>query len=521
MRNVKLPHTLLLALTFMTAAATTAFAVDHSEFFDKPFKGGPEVTAKCLECHGDAATEVMKSSHWTWSAPQEIDGKQVNRGKANAINNFCVSVNANWPRCTSCHIGYGWKDDKFDLTSEQNVDCLVCHETTGTYKKFPAGAGHPVYEEKEFPPGSGKKWVPPDLVKVAQSVGKTSRKNCGVCHFFGGGGDAVKHGDQDSTLFNPDRDLDVHMDAKGLNFDCVRCHTTKSHAIAGRCYKHPADTTGKTLIQDDQIARISCISCHTETPHKTNAKLNDHTDKVACQSCHIPAFARKQATKMYWDWSTAGKKKDGKPYAEKGPYDKPVYDTKKGNFVWEMNVKPEYHWFNGSLDYILVTDKIDPSKPVQINKPMGSRDDPKARIYPFKNHRGKTPYDKVNKTMLVPHLFPYNKDDTTAYWKGYDWNKAGAEGMKAMGLPFGGEVGFVDTEYFYQTTHMVAPKEKAVACGECHSRQGRLANLAGFYMPGRDRSGILDIIGWVLVLGAMVGVTAHGVMRKIAANKRG
>jgi hypothetical protein len=61
---------------------------------------------------------------------------------------------------------------------------------------------------------------------------------------------------------------------------------------------------------------------------------------------------------------------------------------------------------------------------------------------------------------------------------------------------------------------MVAPKDKAVACTECHTRQdSRLANLKGFYMPGRDRVKWLDIMGWMAVLSALAGVVLHGIGR--------
>jgi len=88
----------------------------------------------------------------------------------------------------------------------------------------------------EFPPHSGKKVKPVDLTKVAQNVGKTSRETCGACHFYGGGGDGVKHGDMDSSLKMPGRYLDVHMDAKGLNFSCATCHATQGHNIPGSRY---------------------------------------------------------------------------------------------------------------------------------------------------------------------------------------------------------------------------------------------------------------------------------------------
>ncbi|MFW5908982.1 MAG: tetrathionate reductase family octaheme c-type cytochrome [Desulfosalsimonas sp.] len=424
-------------------------------------------------------------------------------------------MRGNEARCTSCHAGYGWKDDSFDLSKHENIDCLVCHEQTGDYKKFPAGAGNPVKEPTDF---GGKTFYPPDWQEAAQSVSRPTRKNCGECHFYGGGGDGVKHGDLDSSLFDPDRELDVHMAEDGGDFDCTRCHTTRAHFISGRCYKTPAFDDRKSLLEDDMIERIACSSCHTETPHEPGSKLDDHTDKVACQSCHIPAFARENPTKMRWDWDTAGRlTEDGKPVVEKDEYGKPSYHGKKGSFQWEKNVVPEYYWFNGSLEYVLLTDELDSSDPIELNRVMGSMDDPKSRIYPFKVHKGKMPFDTENKTMLSPKLFGSEKE---AYWKSYDWDMALEAGMEAHGLDFSGEYEFVETEYFFQITHMVAPAEDALDCSACHSDDGRLADLAGFYMPGRDKSGLLDFLGWTVVLGSLAGVLIHGLMRKVLGRKK-
>lgn len=63
-------------------------AADHLEYFDGAFNSGPEVTKACLECHEDAAKQMMTTSHWTWSNKQTIGGEQVERGKVNALNNF-------------------------------------------------------------------------------------------------------------------------------------------------------------------------------------------------------------------------------------------------------------------------------------------------------------------------------------------------------------------------------------------------------------------------------------------------
>ena len=426
-------------------------------------------------------------------------------------------IQSNEARCTSCHAGYGWDDTSFDFSSEKNVDCLVCHDQTGTYEKFPTGAGHPVSEPTKF---GGKTYYPPNWNKVAQSVGRPHRDNCGACHFYGGGGDGVKHGDLDSSLLNPSRELDVHMSPEGADFDCVRCHTTQAHKIAGRCYKQPAFEERKSLLDDDLVERIACVSCHTEKPHQQGHKANDHTDKVACQTCHIPAFARKNPTKMWWDWTSAGKLDEkGKPIVKEGPLGRPTYHGKKGDFRWAKNVTPDYQWFNGRMEYHLITDKLDPDQaPLEVNHPLGSREDPRSLIYPFKTHRGKQPYDTENNVLLNIHLF--GSKESGAFWKNYDWKLALETGMEYMDLPFSGEFDFIETAYYFPITHMVAPKEDSLSCVSCHRHNGRLAALSGFYMPGRDKSAPLDALGWIVVLGSIGGVGVHGLLRAISRNGR-
>ncbi|WP_419780753.1 tetrathionate reductase family octaheme c-type cytochrome [Maridesulfovibrio sp.] len=535
MRNSVL---LLLALVFLGASAFASgdtapgremarqatkgkelwITADHSKFdaLKQPFKSGPEVTKACLTCHTEAGHQFHKTIHWTWLDPKAEKELKVGKGGL-VVNNFCINIQSNEPRCTSCHAGYGWKDKDFDFTSQEKIDCLVCHEQTGTYKKFPSGAGNP-------PPPPGKKFgskfiKSPEWNKVAQSVGRPTRKNCGTCHFYGGGGDGVKHGDLDSSMLKPSKALDVHMGLDGQNFACTRCHTTVKHDIAGRIYSTPAATERKSLLEDDLGSKIMCESCHSARPHKSELgmKLNDHTDKLACQSCHIPTFARELPTKMWWDWSKAGKKKDGKAYVETDQWGKPVYMTKKGEMFWEKNVVPEYYWFNGTIDTITAQTTIDPTKPVQVSRAVGSIEDKNSRIMPFKVHRGMTPYDKVNKNIVIPHLFGKDKD---AYWKNYNWENAVAHGMKYAGLPFSGEVGFVETEYVYPTTHMVAPKENAVACEECHSKQGRLDKMNCLYLPGRDASSIVDAGGWFIVLASAVGVILHALGRIFMSGRK-
>jgi octaheme c-type cytochrome (tetrathionate reductase family) len=497
---------------------------DHSKFkeLQKTFKTAPEVTKACLTCHTEAAKQIQKTKHWTFEFINPETKQKL--GKKHVINNFCTAVESNQKFCNACHVGYGWENDKFDFAAEENVDCVVCHESTGTYRKVPGLSGHPTYKDMEFPPHSGKIVKAPDLSKVAQSVGKTSRANCGACHFYGGGGDAVKHGDIDSTLTNPPKYLDVHMDKKGLNFSCGTCHMTSAHQVPGSRYAPTAadtkDIAPHMRGKADTSNPSTCQSCHGTKPHPAKmAKLNEHTEKVACQTCHIPEFARGQATKMTWDWSTAGQlTPEGKPITKKDSAGRNAYDSKKGDFTWEDHVIPEYIWFNGKVNYTLRETKLDPSNVVKINSFEGSPSDGKSLIWPVKVFRGQQPYDSVSNTLLVPHVFGADGD---SYWSNFNWDKALVAGMKAANAPYSGKYGFVKTEMSWPITHMVAPKADALTCAQCHSQDGRLKNVKGIYMPGRgDNNPLLDMAGWGLALLTLIGVLVHGAGR-IYAHRKG
>jgi octaheme c-type cytochrome (tetrathionate reductase family) len=483
---------------------------DHTKLdaLKKEFKSGPEITEACLTCHSEASEQFHKTIHWTWSAGENEKG--VEMGKAGySLNNFCISANKMDDKgCLSCHPGWG--------KETESVNCLVCHGRKDIKWEEAFEDMNAFLSEGDPDSLEIAAEIQADIQAAAQSIGRPTRKNCGSCHFYGGGGDGVKHGDLDTSLAKPNKSLDVHMGADGQNFDCVRCHTTSMHNIAGRIYTAPASTHRKSLIEDDLVAKITCESCHSATPHKKGSKANDHTDKVACQSCHIPTFARVNPTKMSWDWSESGKLEDGKPYKTKGPFGKEDYLSLKGRMVWDKNVKPEYYWFNGSIESLTAADRIDPSGTVPLSHAVGDRDDTNARIFPFKVHRGVQPYDKINKTLLTPML-----SGPEGYWKHLDWKKALQKGSETLGLEFSGEFDFVETTYVFPTTHMVAPKDNVVSCTECHAAEnGRMAKLAGFYMPLRDNAGMVDSLGWIMVMASLIGVGLHGLGRFFTNGKK-
>ncbi len=473
---------------------------DHKDLVRLAENPAPQdVTRECLRCHEKQGQDMLRSAHWLWRGPSPYTvehKKEVMSGKAtNTINNFCISLPSNEPRCTSCHAGYGWKDKSFDFSNPENIDCLVCHDTTGTYKKVPTGAGMP-------DPAV-------DLTAVAKSVGPTSRKTCGACHMSGGGGDAVKHADMSSQLLYPRRTCDVHMG--GYDFQCQACHKTTDHKISGRSSSVPVAEGSRT-----------CEDCHTAKPHSGQAlldhHLNRHTEHMVCNTCHTPLYSKCKATKTYWDWSQAGDK-SRKPVKDK--YGMDDYNWMKGEFRWKESAKPEYAWYTGSTKRLLLGDVVDLEAEVNITEPVGQFADPKARIAPFKIMRGVQPADAKFKYLLAPHLFPYNKEDKTAFWKGTDWQAAFSEGMKVAGLPYSGEYAWVKTRMFWKVNHEVAPKENALSCVQCHESLGgertcdrchqdsrevdfkklahRGTDFAGMHAKGRDVSdliGVTDYLGF-------------------------
>jgi len=492
---------------------------DHSKFelLDQEFDYAPDVTEACLECHTEAASQIHQTLHWKWAA--KIDGKMVGKSQ-NAYNNYCVAAKGN-ASCTQCHAGYGWRNDDFDLEAEENVDCLVCHDSTGTYKKSAAMSGHPYYEDTKI---GGKIQPAIDLRKVAKSVGAPSRENCLSCHANGGGGNGVKHGDTDMSLVDPVHELDVHMSSEKLNFTCQTCHSTSGHEISGRYYDKKAfiDHDLNKGREAREGKNVSCESCHSAKPHEER-RLDNHTAKVACTSCHIPEMARgPYVTKLSWDWSTAGKLKEGKPYVEEKEFDgveAHSYMSIKGDFTWGKNVVPEYRWYKGELKQKLLTDKIDPAAaPIDINPPTGDYNDPDARIWPFKIHRGNQPYDTKLNNILPIHL--YGKKGSGAFWADFDWATALSTAAKNNDMEYSGEYGFVQTNGYWPIKHMVAPADKALQCEACHSRDGRLAEVDDFYLIGRDSNILVEGFGLLAIVGGLLGVMGHGALRYLAARRR-
>ena len=512
-----------------STTAAGASTADHTKFeqLKKDFASGPDVTEACLSCHTEADEQVMHSIHFKWDFDHPKTGQKL--GKSHVINSFCGSVAGNEARCTSCHTGYGWDDMSQPPPQDSTaVDCLVCHDRSGQYTKSATGAGHPPLDPVK--PGTqtitGALAWPVDLSKAAQSVGLPGRDNCGNCHFYGGGGDNVKHGDLSSALYQPAKAVDVHMSPDGENMTCSTCHVSDQHQWAGSRYDVKAvdPHVGDPLKPGERRDVATCESCHSAAPHPASLmgmKLNAHTDTLACQTCHIPEFARGGvATKTFWDWSTAGKlNPDGSQikehdFVQSDGAELHTYLSTKGNFDYGEDVVPHYVWFDGQVSYANADHEIDPANVVDVNIIKGDPEDGKSRIWPFKRMEGRQAYDSKLNRLVYTHVWGPTTD--TAFWTNFDWGRAIEAGMKAAEAEYSGEFGFVDTYMYWPITHMVAPAEKAVKCGECHAEDGRMQGLAGVFLPGSDSMSWVGLLGRLMVLAALAGVGLHILLRLIS-----
>ena len=442
--------------------ASGAYEIDqlHTGYFTEHDYVG---TKSCLNCHGLIGQDMLTKAHFTWEGvASNITGYEGEiHGKNDLINNFCIAVPTNEGRCTECHTGYGYADDTFAFNDPKTIDCLVCHDQSGTYAKGLKTAGLPDPNV--------------DLNVVARSVanndGVPTRANCIGCHAKAGGGDNVKHGDLAMAMLDTTRDFDVHMGTDGGDFSCVDCHGVKEN-VDGELVDHGIG--GLPYHSTDEGEMKGCVDCHgdTATVHvglTVELVTNSHPT-LACQVCHIPTFARETSTKTEWYWSDAGQDID--PIPVDPATGRPTYDKKKGTFVWENNVRPELLYHDGKWDRMMinVNDQYT-DLPVVLGKPSADYTTAGAMIYPFKKMIGDQMADANNKTMLVPHLFGL-KGGPNPYWVGYDLDLALQDGANYTGQTYSGEFEFVDTVMYLTVNHEIAPKEQALGmdrdCGDCH-----------------------------------------------------
>src|SRR5690606_9529127 len=89
-----------LTLFFVFLFFLNVYPQSHKDYISGPFDSPQALTQECLNCHQNAAIELMKTNHWTWLDEEYVseDGNKTRMGKKNFINNFCIAVPSNYPR---------------------------------------------------------------------------------------------------------------------------------------------------------------------------------------------------------------------------------------------------------------------------------------------------------------------------------------------------------------------------------------------------------------------------------------
>ncbi len=420
-------------------------AVNHTTL---TWDGSPGL---CLSCHSEEAKQMYASAHYQWQGEALYDAANgpVMQGKiSDAFNSYCINILGNWNSCGSCHAGLGQPPVLTATpTDEQlrNIDCLTCHQKD--YKRIKVNG--------VFVPDMAN--MPISLNQAVQTVHRPDRAACLSCHAKAGGGDAVKRGDLAmASAATRDIQYDVHMSIAGADLNCLDCHTTQNHRIAGK---------GSDLRETDLDVEMTCTACHIDklsnTGHAT-ADIDRHVARVACQSCHIPTYAKNagdtaatEATETHRSWRSSD--------ASAPPY----HPTS----IKANDLVPRYRFWNRySTNYRLgeVAQFDTAANAYPTSRPDGSVDDtsPDNKLYPFKYKTAEQPLMSSSGKLIAL--------DTAVYFTTANAEAAIRAGLANMGYSENEAYSWVTTDTFQVLNHQVSPAVQALDCTACHEMTTRM-----------------------------------------------
>jgi len=422
---------------------------------------GPET---CLQCHEAEAHEVHGSVMYQWKGdtPDMVNGVAPQGKNAGGVNSYCINILGNWAGCGSCHIGLGAMPED-EATPEQlaNIDCMICHQKEYRRKKM----------DGVFVPDTENMAITMD--EAAQMVHRPVRSSCLTCHAYAGGGDAVKRGDLARAQgYTTDFHFDVHMATSGADLECQECHTFTNHRVAGK---------GSDLRPTDSEVVLECANCHADMAGEEHegSFLDRHMDRVACQTCHIPIYAKDasdstatEATEVHRTWLDT--------HSESPPFH-PVTD--KAN-----DLMPKYRFWNRLSDNYLLGDVavVDShTGRYPTSRPIGDVADPDAKLYAFKYKTALQPI--TNSTSQLIAL------DTSVFFATADAAVATEKGLMNMGLPAGTPYSWVETDTYQMLNHQVSPSGQALHCDDCHGSTSRMDLQGDLGYALKDMTSVLCV----------------------------
>ena len=454
-----------------------------------------------------------------------IDGPAGERGPGEiGINTYC-GTHENSPRftCAGCHVGNGRfalpETDFLALTDPDaqesqlaNIDCLTCHQEV--YKRFPDGEygfedlvlenlqldGNGKLVRKDCTNGTPSKdctvtrtgaqgiplvsattgdflFEPADSEHpmigstplmdsrhdAARNVHKTTRQSCLNCHAKAGGGNGTKRGDFDLSWANPTVQQDVHMspDSNGQNLRCADCHDAGGHRMFGR----GLDLRPNDVPLDDPGApaagqQFSCESCHDTPPH-SDSVTNTHAERVACQTCHIPSYAKGFLTEVNRDWED--------------PHPSDAACNGRGGWLpredKETNLTPTYAWYDGTSEVYVLGETVTDNVPMKdgayvLGAPNGDVASDGAKIHPMKEHTSKLALHN-DKDVFIGH-------STFEFFRTGSFDAAVQSGLsQTEGMQEGDDYTVTPVHTYQTLNHGVEPSDNALGCGSCHASLSR------------------------------------------------
>jgi len=357
--------------------------------------------------------------------------------------------------CGQCHIGGQYQAPLGEMmplyktlnVEKEAIDCLICH-----------AVAYDMNRKQVVTDSNGRsRWSQDRSLKAALSVTSPSAEACLRCHQHNFGGDIyvdpdgreysqslqnlghdrprIQHpGSKRGTPFSPT--WDVHA-AAGMS--CLECHHSQGHLMAKGTH------TTTMMANDLPQIEVSCLDCHDDPPHESQ-DLNDHLEKLACQTCHIPSLHPDNVTRR--DFSTTEFEDDpgihiyNDELKENAPgrgiayvwwngdctfLGNPIGDNPNGadlySFYKAPHRWPEFQDFDYSLWYENVMRPI-----AQAGRP--------SKIYPMKRFNGRQHIDLGNIGPFGGMFVPYNLPDY--YRNGNPGQAARLEMDKSMmGMMYG------------------------------------------------------------------------------------
>ncbi|MDR9501042.1 MAG: cytochrome c3 family protein [Desulfurivibrionaceae bacterium] len=461
-----------------------------------------DVTAKCLECHAAEGFEAVNSLHGMKPTPApSVLNTSGDSQKLSEINTFCSYPDPGMAgaACLGCHPTLG----KYENLTAADIDCLRCHNDAyqSMYPGDPDPANHDNIVDWQ---GTAKTYVPADRDDVTgefyvtfnwdampgltaedliQGVHLPTTSTCLSCHAKAGGGDWTKRGDIGLSSANPTHDEDVHLASVasgGAGLQCADCHTPVTHQIPGR---------GIDLRPEEGGPVKACIECHAgkDAPGGHEA-AGRHTARVACQSCHIPAFAKGGATEMWRDWKT--------------PHWNPALCGGQGAWAGEehkvADVAPDHVFFDGT-SYVYGLDQtlsqVDPiSGFVTVADANGHVNDAVgvSKLVPVKRHQSNMAV--MSSGVDTGKVIPF---DVVWQFKTGLFDEAAERGKAYAGYAGSHEWKWLEAEM--AINHGVSPADNVAECTSCHHAKGDFSvetesklDKLGYRLKDADKNGVVD-----------------------------